>query len=120
MMDFILNKGAEILIMFFTALTAWFFGRKKKNVDLKMSQNELEVKLTEKYETLLDNFDKRLKNALVDLDRATAELRERDRQIAAMAIEIRGRDKQVQELIEKVEELTEELKKYKQLSGKKS
>lgn len=106
------------LTTFFAALTAWFFARKKQRTELKSSQQDLEIKLTEKYETLLDNFDKRLKTALEDLDRATNAVRERDKQIDELTKELRIRDKKIDEFMGVVEQLTKELKKYKQLNGK--
>lgn len=104
---------------FLSGFTAWFFARKENNVKLKSSQQELEIKLTQKYENLLDNFDKRLKTALSDLDRSTAAIRQRDKMIDELTEDRRLQDRKVKELIEKVEELTDELKKYKQLNGKK-
>ena len=109
---------ASSVTTFVAAFSAWFFVRKKQRTELKSSQQDLEIKLTEKYETLLDNFDKRLKTALEDLDRATSAVRERDKQIDELTKELRIRDKKIDDFMFEVQELTAEIKKYKQLNGK--
>lgn len=118
-MDQLWTAAASVGSMFATALITWFFARKKQRTELKSSQTDLEIKLTQKYETLLDSFDKRLRTALEDLDRATNAIRERDKQIDELTRELRASDKKIDEFMGKVEELTDELKKYKQLNGKK-
>lgn len=108
----------SVMTTFFTALVTWFFARKQQRTELRSSQQDLEIKLTEKYEKLLDNFDKRLKTALEDLDRATSAVRERDKQIDELTKELRIRDKKIDDFMQKVQDLTSEIKKYKQLNGK--
>ena len=117
-MNELLVAAASVVSTFATALITWFFARKKQRTELKSSQTDLEIKLTDKYEKLLDSFDKRLRTALDDLDRATNAIRERDKQIDELTKELRLSDKKIDDFIAKVQELTDELKKYKQLNGK--
>lgn len=118
-MNELITTCLSIVAGFGGAFTTWIFTRKKQKSELASSQVDLEMKLTDKYEKLLDNFDKRLKTALEDLDRATNAIRERDKQIDELTKELRSRDKQLENFMKQVEELTKELKKYKQLNGKK-
>ena len=109
---------ASVCSAFGLGFVAWFFARKKQRTELKSSQADLEIKLTHKYETLLDSFDRRLRTALVDLDRATNIIKERDREIDELTDKLKASYQKIDEFMNQVHELTTEIKKYKQLNGK--
>ena len=117
-MNELLVAAASVVSTFATALVTWFFARKRQRTELKSGQIDLEAKLTQKYETLLDSFDRRLRTALEDLDRATGMIKQRDREIDELTDKLRDSYKKIDEFMNQVHELTTELKKYKQLNGK--
>lgn len=80
-----------------TALITWFFARRKTNAEAKMAEIDAEVKAAEFYKSLLDDAMKRLDSAIATIN---------------------NQDTKIQILINQVEHLTDELKKYKQLNGK--
>lgn len=80
-----------------TALITWFFARRKTNAEAKMAEIDAEVKAAEFYKSLLDDAMKRLDSAIATIN---------------------NQDTKIQNLINQVEHLTDELKKYKQLNGK--
>ena len=80
-----------------TGFGGWFFGRKKAAAEVETSQIENAEKLLEFYKNLADDLGKRLENAIKEFNDAK---------------------KIISELEEKVEDLTNELRKYKQLNGK--
>ena len=84
------------LVIIPTAIT-WFLARRKNNADVKTTEIENEVKAAEFYKLLLDDAMKRLEVAITTIN---------------------SQDKRIQLLLVEVENLTEELKKYKQLNGK--
>lgn len=117
-MNEILVAVASILTSFATALITWFFTRKKQRTELRSGQIDVEQKLQLKYETLLDSFDRRLRTALDDLDRATNIIKQRDLEIDELTEKLRDSYRKIDEFMNQVHELTTELKKYKQLNGK--
>lgn len=82
----------------------WVLAQRKNNADARLTEIESEIKAAGFYKSLLDDAKTRL-------DEAIAAINERD-------IRIRERDKHIEALIIKVELLTTELGKYKQLNGK--
>ena len=80
-----------------TALITWFFARRKTNAEARMAEIDAEVKAAEFYKSLLDDAMKRLDSAIATIN---------------------NQDTKIQNLINQVEHLTDELKKYKQLNGK--
>ena len=80
-----------------TALITWFFARRKTNAEARMAEIDAEVKAAEFYKSLLDDAMKRLDSAISTIN---------------------NQDAKIQNLINQVEHLTDELKKYKQLNGK--
>ncbi len=80
-----------------TALVNWFFARRKTNAEAKMAEIDAEVKAAEFYKSLLDDAMKRLDSAIATINNQEAK---------------------IQTLIQEIEHLTDELKKYKQLNGK--
>jgi peptidoglycan hydrolase CwlO-like protein len=117
-MNEILASISVILTTLATAFITWFFTRKKARQEVKSSEIDNDMKTADYYQKLLDDFDKRLKMALTDLDRATNAIRERDIQIDDLTKELRARDAKIDELMSDIKSLLDELKKYKQLNGK--
>ena len=97
-----------VIYSFLTALSGgfvgWFFKRKIVKVNLESTEIDNAVKNAKYYQNLLDDMVRRHKEALNELEKATAT--------------IKAKDNQIQQLMESIHELTEELKKYKQLNGK--
>jgi len=120
------------LSTFASGFSAWFFTRKKQSAELKSGQQDFEIKMVEKYDNVIDSLTKRLEGALQDLEEATVAIRDRDKTITELQgmlhkyetivkglnDTIESRNAKIQELISTVEELTAELKKYKQLNRK--
>lgn len=94
----------EIITGLFTAIIAWFFARNKNLADTKSAEIDNEVKSAAFYRSLLDD-------AKVRLDQAIQAIEDRD-------AKIKERDKRIDLLLDDMEILTTELKKYKQLNGK--
>jgi peptidoglycan hydrolase CwlO-like protein len=117
-MNDILAFVGTTLTTLVAAFITWFFTRKKARQEVKSSEIDNQLKTAEYYQKILDDFDKRLKLALTDLDRATNSIRERDIQIDELTKELRARDKKIDDLMTKIDTLLVELKKYKQLNGK--
>lgn len=92
------------LTAFFAALITWFFSRKSNEIDN-------EIKSASFYRSMLDD-------AKIRLDEAIMAINERDKRIEERDERIKERDKRIDQLISKVEILTHELEKYKQLNGK--
>ncbi len=93
-METMLQNIAMVVIP--TVIT-WFLARRKNRADVKTTEIENEVKAAEFYKLLLDDAMKRLEIAINTIN---------------------SQDKRIQSLLIEVENLTEELKKYKQLNGK--
>lgn len=75
----------------------WFFQRKKQTAELRASEIENAEKALQYYRSMVDDLGTRLTQAIAELN---------------------STQKTIKELEEKVEALTDELKKYKQLNGK--
>lgn len=80
-----------------TGFGGWFFGRKKAQTEAEGSQIENAEKLLSYYKNLVDDLGSRLESAIKKFNQAEATIRELENRIDA---------------------LTDELKKYKQLNGK--
>lgn len=93
-METMLQNIAMVVIP--TVIT-WFLARRKNRADVKTTEIENEVKAAEFYKLLLDDAMKRLEIAINTIN---------------------SQDKRIQSLLIEVENLTEELKKYKHLNGK--
>lgn len=107
---FIENFGA-LLATLITGLGGWLFGRRKANAEVEASQIENAEKLLGYYKNLADDLGQRLEKAIDNLQKSEVEKQE----VIAKFSEATNT---IHELERKVENLTEELKKYKQLSGK--
>ena len=97
MEDLIKEHFGTLIATLITGFGGWFFGRKKAAAEVETSQIENAEKLLEFYKNLADDLGKRLENAIKEFNDAK---------------------KIISELEEKVEDLTNELRKYKQLNGK--
>lgn len=116
MQDFIL----PILTTLATALITWFFARRKNNADAKSAEIDNEVKSASFYQNLLDDSKKRLDECLEVIENQNKRIAERDKIILEQDTEKRELQKRLSDLIDEIEPLTVELRKYKQLNGKAS
>lgn len=114
MQDFIL----PILTTLATALITWFFARRKNNADAKSAEIDNEVKSASFYQNLLDDSKKRLDECLDVIENQNKRIAERDKIILEQDTEKRELQKRLSDLIDEIESLTVELRKYKQLNGK--
>lgn len=89
----------------------WFFGRKKANAEAEASQIENAERLLNYYKNIVDDMGVRLEKAIEALKISEIEKQE----VIKKFTEATG---MIHELEIKVENLTDELKKYKQLTGK--
>lgn len=93
----ILENIGVLLATMATGFGGWFFGRKKAKADAETSQIENAEKLLNYYKSLVDDLGTRLEHAIRKFNEA---------------------EKTIRELEERIDALTDELKKYKQLNGK--
>ena len=82
-------------------------------IEVKSTVIENEIKSATFYQNLLDDATRRMNEAIKAIE-------ERDIRISLRDEKIKERDKRIDQLILKVEILTHELEKYKQLNGKTS
>lgn len=98
----------SFLIPFLTAFGAgfitWLFARNRNSADTKSVQIDNEIKSATYYQNLLDDMSKRLEESIVAIEK-------RD-------VRIKDRDDKIEKLINEIGQLTDELRKYKQLNGK--
>jgi len=104
------NLGALLATMV-TGFGAWFYGRKKANVDVESTQIENANKVHDYYVKIIDDQGKKLDRAIENLQKSEQEKQE-------VIFKFSEATRQIGELKQQVEHLTEELKKYKQLNGK--
>lgn len=79
--------------------------------EARAKEIENEIKSAEFYRGLLDDATKRLDQAIVAIEERDIRIAERDKKIIE-------RDKRIDTLLDEVEILTTEIRKYKQLNGK--
>jgi len=89
----------------------WVFGRKKAGAELESNQIENAKKLLEYYKELVDDLGNRLDRAIENLQKSEIEKQEVIKKFSEAT-------EQIHVLEKKVENLTEELQKYKQLNRK--
>lgn len=87
------------------------FQTKIDNADAKSKEIDNEIKSAEFYRNLLDDATTRLDKAIVAIEERDLRIAERDKKIAE-------RDARIDNLLDEVELLTSEIRKYKQLNGK--
>lgn len=88
---------SELATALIGAFIGWFFQRKKQNTEIHANEIENAEKGLQYYRQMVDDLGNRLTQAISELN-ATKQI--------------------IKELEEKIEALTDELKKYKQLNGK--
>lgn len=111
MQQTIIENLGLFLATFATGFVGWFFGRKKLKTETEGAQIENAEKLLDYYKNLVDDLGGRLNRAIENLQKLEIEKQE------AIA-KFTEATKTIHDLERKVENLTDELKKYKQLSGK--
>ncbi|MEG0927265.1 cell wall anchor protein [Chryseobacterium sp.] len=94
-----------------TGFGGWFFGRKKATAEVEASQIENAENLLNYYKSIVDDLGGRLEKAIEALKLSEIEKQEVIKKFTEATDTIH-------ELEKKVDNLTEELRKYKQLSGK--
>ena len=111
MMEYLFSPLMQIIVFFFTALITWFFARSRYKMDVKSKGIDNEIKSADYYRTLLDDMAERLDNAITEL------MKLEDRFVKLMQTNRELSNTNMQ-LMETNKELLVELKKYKQLNGK--
>lgn len=94
-----------------TGFGGWFFGRKRATVDVESVQIENFDKGLVYYQKLVDDLGIRLERAILALQKSEIEKQEVIRKFSEAT-------EQIHVLENKVENLTKELGKYRQLNGK--
>ena len=89
---------------FFTALGMKILEYRKDKVATKSTEIDNKIKEAGYFQTLLDDLTRRLEESVIAIEKRDNMLKERDAKIDT--------------LIETIEDLTGELRKYKQLNGK--
>lgn len=97
MNETIISAISVFLATMATGFGGWFFGRKKAATEVETSQIENAEKLLEFYKNMVEDLGKRLENSIIRFNAA---------------------ENTIKELEDKVDNLTTELRKYKQLNGK--
>lgn len=97
MKELLIENFGILLSAVATGFGGWFFGRKKAQAEAEASQIENAEKLLNYYKNLVDDLGSRLESAIKKFNEAEETIRELENRIDA---------------------LTDELKKYKQLNGK--
>lgn len=108
----LLHEPLTLLITtLITGFGGWFFGRKKANADTEGVQIENYDKGLAYYQKLVDDLGVRLEKAILALKESEIEKQ-------AVIRKFTEATEQIHELEKKVERLTKELQKYRQLNGK--
>ena len=111
MEDLIKEHIGAFLATIITGFGGWFFARKKANVDVEGVQIENFDKGLLYYQKLVDDLGVRLERSILALQQSEIE-----KQVVIQ--KFTEATKNIHELEIKVEKLTDELQKYKQLNGK--
>lgn len=111
-MDKIIIENIGVLLATLaTGLGGWFFGKKKANADVDSVQIDNFDKGLVFYQKLVDDLGVRLERAIDKLNRSEVEKQE-------VILKFTEATKTIHDLERKIEDLTDELRKYKQLNGK--
>lgn len=94
----------SILSTVIVSVITWFLAKRKNNAEAKSAEIDTEIKASGYYKGLLDDLGNRLETAIKAIE-------ERDNKIIE-------RDKKIDLLLFEIEQLTDELRKFKQLNGK--
>lgn len=100
-----------LLATVITGFGGWFFGRKKANADVDSVQIDNFDKGLIYYGKLVDDLGVRLERAIDKLNKSEIEKQEVIQKFTEAT-------KTIHDLERKIEDLTDELRKYKQLNGK--
>ncbi len=111
MTQLLLENFGVLLTTLATGFGAWFFGRKKAKADAEASQIENAEKMLVYYQNIVNDLGSRLDKAIENLKKSEVEKQE-------VIQKFTDATETIHELERKVESLTEELRKYKQLNGK--
>lgn len=111
MKDVFLENIGVLLATLATGFGGWFFGRKKAAADADGVQIENYDKGLLYYQKLVDDLGIRLEKAILTIQKTEQEKQEVIREFTLAT-------QKIHELERTVENLTDELKKYKQLNGK--
>ena len=111
MEDLFKEHFGTLLATLITGFGGWFFGRRKTNADADSVQIDNFDKGLVFYQKLVDDLGVRLEKAIVALQKSEIEKQE-------VIGKFTEATKTIHDLEIKVEKLTEELQKYKQLNGK--
>lgn len=85
----------DILPVAVTAFVTWFLARRKNDAEAHSAEIDAEVKASEFYKSLLDDSMRRLENAVATIE---------------------DQDAKIKKLVDKIEYLTMELRRYKVFS----
>jgi capsule polysaccharide export protein KpsE/RkpR len=97
MKELLIENLGVVIAGLATGFGGWFYGRKKADAEAESSQIENAEKLLIFYKNMVDDLGQRLENSILRFNAA---------------------ENTIRQLEDRVNELTEELKKYKQLNGK--
>lgn len=97
MLEFIQQYIGEAITALVGGFAGWFFTRRKQQMEVQASELDNVDKAVRIYREMIENLGTQLKTAIAELDEAK---------------------RIIKELEQKVEALTYELTKYKQLNGK--
>lgn len=111
MKQFLLENAGILLSALATGFGGWIYGRKKANAEADAVQIENYDKGLAYYQKLVDGLGSQLTKAIAELQKTEIEKQEVIRKFTEAT-------EQIHQLERKVELLTEELKKYKQLTEK--
>lgn len=108
------------------AIGGWLYNKTPKGmIEVKASVIETEIKSAGFYQNLLDDATRRLNDSVTAIEQRDLKIKERDDKIDQLIeaiehrdVKIKERDGKIDQLITQVENLTDELRKYKQLNGK--
>jgi hypothetical protein len=88
---------SNLAMLVVPAVLTWFLARRKNVAEGSIAEIEAESRAAEFYRSLLDDATKRLDTAIDTIQK---------------------QDQKIRDLIQEIEYMTDELKKYKQLNGK--
>ncbi len=97
MTEFLKPYAGELITAIIGGFLGWFFQRKKQRTEIDTNEIENALKALQYYREVADDLGTRLTQAITELNSTKLIIKE---------------------LEEKIEALTDELKKYKQLNGK--
>lgn len=97
MKQILLENIGVVLAGLASGFGGWFFGKKKADAEVEASQIENAEKLLIFYKNMVDDLGQRLENSILRFNAA---------------------ENTIRQLEDRIDALTDELKKYKQLNGK--